>query len=209
MARLTKRQSEILDFIRDQFESEGDAPTVREIAEEFGIRSTNAVVDHLKALERKGVIERDARSARGIHLPEERVDAVRIPLLGQIAAGLPILAEENREGWLTVGEDYAHRGDLFALRVSGDSMVDAHILDEDLVIIRMQQTAERNQIVAALIDDEATLKRYVPQGNKIMLLPANERYDPLVFDKDSVQNLQILGIAVGLMRSHIGPVSIS
>ena len=209
MARLTKRQSEILDFIRDQFESEGDAPTVREIAEEFGIRSTNAVVDHLKALERKGVIERDARSARGIHLPEERVDAVRIPLLGQIAAGLPILAEENREGWLTVGEDYAHRGDLFALRVSGDSMVDAHILDEDLVIIRMQQTAERNQIVAALIDDEATLKRYVPQGNKIMLLPANERYDPLVFDKDSAQNLQILGIAVGLMRSHIGPVSIS
>ena len=206
MARLTKRQSEILDFIRDQFESEGDAPTVREIAEEFGIRSTNAVVDHLKALERKGVIERDARSARGIHLPEERVDAIRIPLLGQIAAGLPILAEE---GWLTVGEDYAHRGELFALRVSGDSMVDAHILDEDLVIIRMQQTAERNQIVAALIDDEATLKRYVPQGNKIMLLPANERYDPLVFDKDSAQNLQILGIAVGLMRSHIGPVSVS
>jgi repressor LexA len=209
MARLTRRQAEILTFIQEQMDAEGDAPTVREIADHFGFNSTNAVVDHLKALERKGVIEREARSARGIHLPEERVEAVRVPVLGQIAAGLPILAEENREDWLVLGEEYAGRGELFALRVRGDSMVDAHILPGDLVIVRMQNTAERGQVVAALIGDDATLKTYLPQGKTVLLLPANEKYDPIVFDKDSPEPLQILGVAIGLVRQDISSASLN
>jgi repressor LexA len=203
MARLTKRQTEILEFIHEQLGSEGDAPTVREIAEHFGIRSTNAVADHLKALERKGVIERDPRSARGIHLPEENVSAIRVPVLGNIAAGLPILAEENREGWLTIGEEFSTRGELFALRVQGDSMIDAHIMNGDYVVVRVQNTAERGQIVAALIGEDATLKIYIPQGNKVLLLPANASYDPIVFERNSPDRLLILGIAVGLVRRDL------
>lgn len=209
MPKLTKRQSEILQFIQDQMDLEGEAPTVREIAEQFGIRSTNAVADHLKALERKGVIERDARSARGIHLPDEKVEASRIPVLGAIAAGLPILAEENREGWITLGEEFSNRGDLFALRVRGDSMIDAHIMPDDLVIVRMQNTAERGQVVAALLGDEATLKTYMPQGNTVLLLPANAEYDPIVIDRDSEHQLQILGIAVGLVRPSLSSISLN
>ena len=209
MARLTKRQAEILDFIQDQVELEGDAPTVREIAEQFGIKSTNAVSDHLKALERKGVIERDPRSARGIHLPAEKAEAFRIPVLGNIAAGLPLLAEENREDWLTLGEEFSTSGELFALRVQGDSMKDAHIIEDDLVIIRQQHNAERGQIVAALIGDEATLKTYWPQGNKVLLLPANENYNPIVVERESSEPFQILGIAVGMVRTGFGQLSVS
>jgi repressor LexA len=203
MARLTKRQAEILGFITNHIETEGDAPTVREIAEQFEIKSTNAIVDHLKALERKGAIIRDARSARGIRMPEEPVSAHRIPVLGNIAAGLPILAEENVEDWLTVSDDYMDRGTIFALRVRGDSMIDAHIVNGDVVIIRQQQTAESGEIVAALIGEEATLKTYRPQGDKVLFLPANEAYNPLVFDKDSYTSPQILGIAIGLVRQSI------
>lgn len=209
MPKLTKRQSEILQFIQNEMELEGEAPTVREIAEQFGIRSTNAVADHLKALERKGVIERDPRSARGIHLPDEKVEARRIPVLGAIAAGLPILAEENREGWITLGEEFSSSGDLFALRVRGDSMIDAHIMPDDLVVVRMQNTANRGQIVAALLGDEATLKTYMPQGNTVLLLPANAEYDPIVIDRNSEHQLQILGIAIGLVRPSFSPVSLN
>lgn len=209
MARLTKRQHEILEFIQAQMDMEGGAPTVREIAEQFGIRSTNAVADHLKALERKGVIMRNPRSARGIQLPESGAGGVRIPVVGQIAAGSPILAEENIEDWLTMDESFAGRGELFALRVRGDSMIDAHIMDGDLVLVRMQDTAERGQIVAALIGDSATLKTYLPQGNKILLLPANPAYDPLVFERGQAEELQILGIAVGLVRSSFGIAAVN
>lgn len=204
MAKLTKRQKEILTFIREQMEFGEAAPTVREIADHFGIHSTNAVADHLKALERKGVIEREARAARGIRLPEERAAAHRVPVLGQIAAGLPILAEENVEDWIAVGEEFANRGQLFALQVRGDSMEEAHILDGDLVLVRMQDTAERGQIVAALIGEDATLKTYWPQGNKVLLLPSNSAYDPMVFDKSDGADLRILGVALGLIRRDIG-----
>ena len=208
MQRLTRRQTEILDFIREYIDEEGYSPTVREIAERFGLRSTNAVVDHLRALERKGAIRREDRAARGIHLREAggAEGTRRIPLVGQIAAGLPLLAEENIDDWLTVDENLLPGGTLFALRVRGDSMVDANILDGDIVFLREQREAERGQVVAALIDDEATLKTYVPQGASVILLPANPAYDPLVFDRDNGEGLSILGVAVGLLRSSIGPV---
>ena len=208
MKRLTKRQAEILGFIRDHVAEHGVAPTVREIADRFGLRSTNAVADHLRALERKGVIEREERAARGIRLPEERAVARRVPVVGQIAAGTPVLAEENIEDWLALDEGVVPRGDLFALRVRGDSMVGAHILDGDLVIVRMQREAERGQIVAALIGDEATLKTYMPQGKSVLLLPANPDYDPLVFDRSNGEGLRILGVAVGLVRRAIGLISL-
>jgi repressor LexA len=206
MKRLTRRQAEILEFIREFSAVYGYSPTVREIGERFGIRSTNAVADHLTALERKGVIEREDRAARGISLREERTGSRRIPLVGQIAAGSPLLAEENIEDWLALDEGFAPAGKLFALRVRGDSMIGAHILDGDIVIVRMQEEAERGQIVAALIDDEATLKTYLPQGGSVILLPANPAYDPLIFDRDNGGSLSILGIAVGLMRRSIGLV---
>jgi repressor LexA len=205
MAKLTKRQQEILTYIEEYYEREGDSPTIREIADHFEIKSTNAVADHLKALERKGVIERNAGLARGIQLPQQQAVGVNVPLLGKIAAGLPILAEENCEGWITVGKEYEGKGELFALQVSGDSMVDAHILDGDLVIIRMQNQAERGEIVAALIDDEATLKTYYPQGNKVLLLPENKNYDPLVFGPETDNSFKILGKAVGLVRHGLYP----
>jgi len=204
MQPLTKRQAEILAYIREYLSEAGVAPTVREIADRFGLRSTNAVADHLRALERKGVIEKEGRSARGIRLPEERATARRVPLVGQIAAGSPVLAEENIEDWLALDEGMVPGGNLFALRVRGDSMVGAHILDGDIVIVRMQEGAERGQIVAALIGDEATLKTYMPQGGSVLLLPANPDYDPLVFDRDNGNDLRILGVAVGLVRRSIG-----
>jgi repressor LexA len=205
MAKLTKRQQDIFNYIEEYFQREGDAPTIREIADHFEIKSTNAVADHLKALERKGVIERNAGLARGIQLPQPQASGVRIPLLGTIAAGLPILAEENYDDWITVGPEYQDRGDLFALQVSGDSMVDAHIIDGDLVIVRVQERAERGEIVAALIDDEATLKTYYPQGNQVLLLPENKKYDPLVFGPDNGDTFRILGKAIGLVRTGINP----
>lgn len=208
MKPLTGRQAEILAFIRDYHSERGAAPTVREIADHFGLRSTNAVADHLRALERKGAIEREGRAARGIRLPEERASARRVPVVGQIAAGSPLLAEENIEDWLALDEGTLPGGKLFALRVRGDSMIGAHILDGDLVIIRMQEEAERGRIVAALIDDEATLKTYMPQGNSVLLLPANPDYDPLVFDRSNGESLRILGIAVGLLRRSIGLLSL-
>jgi repressor LexA len=208
MRPLTKRQAEVLAFIRDYVTERGAAPTVREIADRFGLRSTNAVVDHLRALERKGVIEREGRSARGIRLPEERAAAVRVPVVGRIAAGAPVLAEENIEDWLALDEGMLPRGRLFALRVRGDSMTGAHILDGDIVIVRMQEEAERGRIVAALIGEEATLKTYMPQGKKVLLLPANPDYDPLVFDKSNGEGLRILGVAVGLVRRAVGIMSL-
>lgn len=205
MQRLTERQSEVLEFIRAYAEENGYSPTVREIAEHFGLRSTNAVADHLRALERKGALERDSGAARGIRLPGERASALRVPLVGQIAAGSPLLAEENIEDWVTVDEDLAPSGRLFALRVRGDSMIEAHIVEGDIVIVRMSDTAERGQIVAALIGDEATLKTYLPQGNKVLLLPANPAYDPIVFDRGNGELLRILGVAVALVRKSIRP----
>lgn len=206
MAKLTKRQQEILDYIESYFEQEGDAPTIREMAEHFGIRSTNAVVDHLKALERKGVIERNAGSARGIQLAAPPPAGVRVPLLGAIAAGLPVLAEENYDDWITVGPEYQDRGDLFALQVQGDSMIDAHIVEGDLVIVRAQEHAERGEIIAALVGDEATLKTYYPQGGQVLLLPENKNYKPLVFDDSNGGQFRILGKAIGLVRHGLRPL---
>ena len=203
MQPLTERQGQVLSYIREYAAERGFAPTIREIAERFGLRSTNAVADHLRALERKGAIERDPRSARGIRLREERAGALRVPVVGQIAAGTPVLAEENIEDWLALDEEFTPSGKLFALRVRGDSMIGAHILDGDLVIVRMQEEAERGQIVAALIGEEATLKTYMPQGGSVLLLPANPAYDPLVFDRGNGESLRILGVAVGLLRRSI------
>ncbi len=194
---LTERQYRILEFIVKVTEREGYPPTIREIAEHFGIRSTTGVRRHLKALEKKGYIHRLEGKARGIIL-HEKVKRLfygrRIPVIGRIAAGKPILAIENIEGILALEELFPN-DQHFALRVQGDSMVQAGILPGDVIIVREQPTADLNDIVVAIIEDEATVKRLSKIGNKLYLKPENPHYEPI-----PLEGATIVGKVVGLIR---------
>jgi len=198
--KISERQQEIYEFIRSSLALKGIPPSMREIGEKFGIRSTNGVEGHLAALERSGMIVRDRGKSRGIMLHAgERMPAT-IPVLGRVAAGAPVLAPENREGEITV--DPAHLSlrnahDLFALKVRGESMVNAHIMDGDILIVRMQTTARNGDIVVALVDGEATVKRFFLEDDKVRLQPENNAMKPLYFDRG---DFRIVGKAVGVMR---------
>jgi repressor LexA len=207
---LTDRQQTIYDFIATVIRGRGAPPTIRDIMEEFKISSTNGVRTTLAALEKKGHIRRHPRLSRGIELVEqierEPVDfgvarEIReIPLLGRVAAGAPVLATENVETILHVDKSLCTAsGDLFALRVAGESMKDVGILDGDIVLARHQQTADRGDIVVALIDDEATVKRFSPEPDGIRLLPENDSFKPIVVTEGSGE-FRIAGKVVGLMR---------
>lgn len=202
---LTRRQQSIFDFIAGIIRRRGAPPTIREIMEEFGINSTNGVRTTLAALEKKGHIRRHPRLSRGIelvdgpYLPE--YPAVEVPVLGRVAAGAPILAEENMEETIQVDPSLAPAsGQAFALRVRGDSMVEAGILDGDVVVARHQETADRGDIVVALLDEEATVKRFDPVPGAVRLLPENPAYEPIVLSGDEGTELRIAGKVVGLMR---------
>ncbi len=198
--KLTARQSEILDYLRDEIDGKGLPPTIREIGGAFGIRSTKGVEDHLAALERKGFIRREKGKSRAIEV-SDRPDlrgAKLVPLLGQIAAGAPILAAENQLGHFVLDESLVGGGDTFLLRVEGDSMQDASILDGDLVVVRAQESARNGDIVAARLGEEATVKRYHRSAEGITLLPENEAYDPILVGPDD--DLHILGRVVGIFR---------
>ncbi len=193
---LTPRQSEVYSFIRQCIRARGYGPTVREIGARFAINSPNGVVCHLKALERKGLIRREANMSRAIQLATEPAYDRSLPLAGLIAAGVLHEAVEQRErvdfGALFDETDQ----DLFALEVSGDSMIDDQIADGDYVIVRRQPTASKGQIVVALTDEnEATLKRWHPERNRIRLEPANKRMKPIY-----VKNARVLGVVVGVVR---------
>lgn len=211
MRELTTKQQEVLSFMRSFHGRHGVPPTVREIAQRFKV-TPRAAFDHLRALERKGALQRRAsagRTSRALTLTEPAGGrAFRpVPILGRIAAGAPLLAEEHREGELPVAPSaLADRGeDVFALRVRGQSMIDAHIMDGDLVLVRRQETAQPHDIVVALLeseaggDAEATVKRYLRDGQRVVLKPENATMRPIVVDPAEGQ-VRILGKVIGLLR---------
>jgi repressor LexA len=204
--KLTERQQMIYDFIAETIRSRGAPPTIREIMDVFEINSTNGVRTTLAALEKKGHIRRHARLSRGIELVDYvepaslASDLHEVPLVGRVAAGEPILATENIETTLQVDRSLLPAsGTIFALRVHGESMKNAGILDGDIVLARQQENAERGDIVVAQIGGDATVKQYAPEDGCIRLLPANEAFQPIVVPSDTA-DFSIAGKVVGLMR---------
>lgn len=196
----TEKQQEILDFIRDQQSARGVTPTTREIQEHLGLSSQSTVVDHLRALENKGLLRREPNKARGLILTEQYRDRpmVQIPIYGTIPAGLPADERQEADGCITVDVDTLRLpkgARLFALKVRGDSMIGAGILSGDVVVLEFRE-ARNNEIVAALIDGETTLKRYVVQRGKPFLKAENPRFKNLI----PAQELVIQGVQVALLR---------
>ena len=196
---LTKKQDQIFEFIRKHVQDTGYPPTVREIGADFGI-SEKGAYDHLNAIEKKGYIRRIPKKPRAIEIlefvPQKLPQAaVEVPIVGRVAAGEPILASENVEGTLPVPREVVKEDTCFALRINGKSMVDAGIFEGDLVIVRSQNYADTGDIVVALLEDEATVKRFFREGNKIRLQPENSMMSPII-----VNDAQILGKVVGLFR---------
>jgi repressor LexA len=198
--KLTTRQQEILAFIRGQVEQQGSAPTREEICRAFGFRSPYAAECHLRALARKGAIDLVGGSARGIRLPQGSGPAEEVPLVGQVAAGAPILATEHVEEHYRIDPRLFHPRPDYLLRVRGDSMRDAGILDGDLLAVRQGPEARNGQIVVARIEDEVTVKYFQHTGDRVRLLPANPDYAPIEIDPGH-QNLVIEGIGVGVVRA--------
>lgn len=198
---LTARQAEILELIRSYITEEGCPPTRAEIAEELGFRSPNAAEDHLRALERKGAIEMIPGSSRGIRLLDEDED-YGLPVVGQVAAGEPILAEQNIDDYCQIEPDTFHPHADYLLRVKGDSMKDIGIHDGDLLAVHHTPHAENGQIVVARLDDEVTVKRFRQRGSIVRLMPENKAYEPIRVDLRE-QALEIEGLAVGIVRKEI------
>jgi repressor LexA len=205
---LTGRQQEIWKFLTDYVDEHGYPPTVREIGEAVGLASPSTVHAHLANLERAGLIKRDPTKPRALELrrdpkpePARAEDVHRLPLVGEIAAGGPLLAEENVEDYVTVPEPLARGGEEFLLRVKGDSMVNAGILEGDLVVVRREQTAQNGDIVVAIAGtdeaaEEATVKRFFQEGRRVRLQPENDALEPIYAD-----HVQILGKVTGVFRS--------
>ena len=195
---MNERARDILAFI-ERFQSEhGYPPTIREIGEAFEINSTNGVRYYLQMLERDGRLKRSSKLSRGIELTRSPRPAIGIPVLGRVAAGQPILATENFEGRLDTQELFGDAAGLFALRVRGDSMIEAGILEHDYVVVRQQDHARAGEIIVALLEDEATVKYYRPRRDRIELTPANPGYEPIVVDRTTP--FRILGVVKGVMR---------
>lgn len=191
---LTKRQRHVFEFIRDKINGRGYGPTVREIGEQFGINSPNGVMCHLRALEKKGLITREPNMSRAIQITEEGQEDRGLPLVGEIAAGSLSEAIEQAERFEFT--DWFGKKNLFALKVKGDSMIEAAITDGDLVICRRARTADRGDIVVALTDDgEATLKYWYPEANRVRLQPANSSMKPIY-----ARHVKVLGVVTGVVR---------
>ena len=205
MAILTPRQTQILDFIRHRLEDDGTPPTRAEIAGHFGFRSLNAAEQHLRALAKKGVITLRRGESRGIRLLEtDRPETDRgLPVVGRVAAGSPILAQQHIEEHIALPSTLFHPHADYLLRIQGMSMRDAGILDGDLLAVHRTPEASNGQIVVARIDDEVTVKRFRRQANwkhQVLLLPENPDFAPIRIDPRQ-QNLTIEGLAVGLLRA--------
>jgi repressor LexA len=210
MQGLTKRQEQTLTFIRHSIEERGYPPTLREIGEHMGIKSTNGVNDHLRALERKGYLRREDMKSRALKLvedPKTRTvasngdDMVEIPVVGRVAAGAPLFAEENVVDSVRIDRMLVRGGkDVFGLKVAGDSMVDAGIFSGDYIFVRKQATAERGEIVVALIGDEATVKYYYPEKDYVRFQPANAQMAPILVRATDFKPTMLLGKVVGVFR---------
>ena len=198
--KLTDKQRQVLQFIRDQVSARGSAPTIREIGKYMGITSTNGVRLHLTALIRKGYLKKQEFIARGLELTSSAtIDIRQVPLVGSVPAGMPIDAIENIESEIALDASFAPKGDSFTLRVVGDSMRDAGILDGDIVLVQKQDVARKGDIVVAIIGEEATVKRYFPEGRQVRLQPENDDFEPIMVGKRSPE-FRIAGKVVGLMR---------
>jgi repressor LexA len=200
MKPLTHRQREILAFIEKALAREGFPPTIAEIAEAFGLRSTNSIRGHLQALARKGVIELVPSASRGIRLLKPQAET-GLPLIGRVAAGRPILAEEHIERYCQLGPELFHHRADYLLRVEGMSMRDAGILDGDLLVVQQTPQAQNDQVVVARIGDEATVKRLRVSGSKAYLDPANPDFSTLEIDLER-ESLAIEGVVVGVIRTE-------
>lgn len=202
MFTLTARQQQILQLIQEFIEAEGMPPTRAEIANTLGFRSPNAAEDHLKALERKGAIQMIPGTSRGIRLVEGSKSRSGLPIVGRVAAGNPILAEEHIERHCRLDAKLFQPRAHYLLRVRGMSMRDVGIMNDDLLAVHRTSEANNGQIVVARIDDEVTVKRYRRRGNTVRLLPENKEFEPIVVDLRS-QELVIEGLAVGVIRDTI------
>lgn len=196
--KLTQRQTDVLDCIKDYIRTTGYPPTRAEIARELGFKSANAAEEHLKALARKGAIEMIAGTSRGIRIPNFDHDN-GLPIVGQVAAGEPILAQENVEDRITIASDFFHPPADYLLRVRGTSMKDVGIMDGDLLAVHQCQTAKDGEIVVARLDNEVTVKRFKREGKLIYLIAENEEFEPIVVDLEQ-QELSIEGLGVGVIR---------
>jgi repressor LexA len=201
LASLTERQKQILDFIKKQTREKGYPPSVREIGESVGLSSSSTVHGHLARLAEKGYIHRDPSKPRAIEILDDdgralqRQRMVSVPLLGRVTAGTPILAVENIEDYIPLPRDLTGADDVFLLSVRGDSMVGAGIHDGDLIIVRPQPSADNGDIVVALLDDEATVKRFFKEKGAVRLQPENPTMAPIV-----AKNVSVIGKVVGLFR---------
>ncbi len=201
---ITTHQREVLDFIDDHSTKFGYPPTLREIGAKFAIGSTNGVRCILASLEKKGYIRRSPHLSRGIvvvGVSKQNGGSVAVPIVGRVAAGLPLLALENLEGDILIDRDYFPYTDGFALRVKGKSMIDAGIMDGDVILARPNLPIEPGSIVVALIGEEATVKRYYPQGDNVRLEPANSQFGPIIVDHNT-PGFIIAGKVVGLYRRY-------
>lgn len=218
--KLTKRQGEVLEVIARHIEEVGYPPTIRELGDALGIRSTNGVNDHLKALEKKGYLTREdakSRTMRPLFWPDgspyeqgtapvvEQVldeEIHQVPVVGRIAAGMPIAAIEDTEEVVAIGQGLLGRqqGEIFALRVKGESMIEDGIFDGDYIFVKKQQDARDGQIVAAMVDGDATVKRLYREGAVVRLQPANEAMEPIYVRADEARDTVIIGPVVGIFR---------
>lgn len=200
--KITAKQQEILDYIKDEILKRGYPPTVREICETVHLKSTSSVHSHLETLEKNGYIRRDPTKPRAIEICDDnfqmvRTEMVSIPIVGQVAAGQPILAQENIEDYFPVPADVVPRGESFILKVKGDSMVNAGIFSGDRIFVNCCTTASNGDMVVALVDDSATVKTFYKENGHIRLQPENDTMDPIIVD-----DCQILGKVFGVFRFY-------
>jgi repressor LexA len=201
--RITQKQSEILDYIKTQILNKGYPPSVRDICEAVHLKSTSSVHAHLETLEKNGYIRRDPTKPRAIEIIDDnfnltRREVVNVPLVGRVAAGEPILAVENVVSYFPIPSEYMPNEEVFMLTVKGDSMVNVGIFEGDNIIVSKANTAHNGEIVVALVDDSATVKRFYKEDGHIRLQPENDYMDPII-----VPDCQILGKVIGLVRLNI------
>ncbi|MCQ2604052.1 MAG: transcriptional repressor LexA [Spirochaetia bacterium] len=197
MKKLTERQTQVLDFIKKYKILHSYAPSTRDVADHFSM-SVRGAYDHIIALRKKGFITADSHRSRSIGITNDNMSIVRVPVLGNVAAGLPLLAEQNLDGYVAIPENVLGHGTHFALKVKGDSMKDAGILDGDTAILVQQETAENGSIVVALLNNESiTLKRFFNEQNRVRLQAENPIYPPIY-----TSNVRVVGKLVYLVRSY-------
>lgn len=198
--KITAKQEEILKYIKEQILKKGYPPAVREICEAVHLKSTSSVHAHLETLEKNGYIRKDPTKPRAIEILDDtfnltRREVVNVPLVGNVAAGMPILATENIENYFPIPSEFMPNQDVFMLHVKGDSMINVGILDGDNILVRQQNTASNGEIVVALVDDSATVKTFYKENGYYRLQPENDHMDPILVD-----DVSILGIVFGVFR---------